>query len=45
MFTIAILTALGLAAGDSFWEALGVAVGSYFAACITIGIIRGVLHR
>lgn len=41
MFTIGLLTALGLAVGASFWESFGVAVGSYFTACILIGIIRG----
>ena len=45
MFTIGLLTALGLAVGASFWESLGAAVGSYFTACIIIGIIRGVLHK
>lgn len=45
MFTIGLLTALGLAVGASFWESLGVAVGSYFAACIIVGIIKGVLCK
>ena len=45
MFTIGLLTALGLAVGASFWESFGVAVGSYFTACILIGSIRGVLHK
>lgn len=45
MFTIGLLTALGLAVGASFGKALGVAVGSYFTACILIGIIKGVICK
>lgn len=40
MLTIGMLTALGLAVGASFGKALGVAVGSYFVACIITGVIR-----
>ncbi|UYD60849.1 hypothetical protein PFPBOIHM_00008 [Aeromonas phage avDM11-UST] len=45
MFTIGLLTAMGLAVGASFGKALGVAVGSYFTACILMGITKGALRK
>ncbi len=40
MFTIGLLTALGLAVGASFGKSLGVAVGAYLVACIITGALR-----
>ncbi|AAP33968.1 gene 0.5 [Escherichia phage T7] len=45
MLTIGLLTVLDLAVGASFGKALGVAVGSYFTACIIIEIIKGALRK
>ncbi|QMP81611.1 hypothetical protein [Aeromonas phage PZL-Ah1] len=45
MFTIGLITAMGLAVGASFGKALGVAVGSYFTACILMGITKGALRK